>query len=154
MTSGHGASPPRPRPPPACRGSSSGHAPPAAARRLPTVKIMVGGIDKQIYLPYQLAQNLGFYKKYGVNVELSTEQNGGVGAEDAMASGQVDMAGAWYIHTDRLPVARARTSSTSCSSPARRASARCAPPTAACTRRPTSRARRSASPTSARAPTS
>jgi NitT/TauT family transport system substrate-binding protein len=65
----------------------------------PTVKIMVGGIDKQIYLPYQLAQELGFYKKYGVNVELSTEVNGGVGAEDAMASGQVDMAGAWYIHT-------------------------------------------------------
>lgn len=64
----------------------------------PTVKLMVGGIDKQIYLPYQLAQSLGFYKKYGVTVELSTEQNGGVGAEDAMASGQVDMAGAWYIH--------------------------------------------------------
>jgi NitT/TauT family transport system substrate-binding protein len=60
---------------------------------------MVGGIDKQIYLPYQLAQNLGFYKKYGVNMKLSTEVNGGVGAEDAMASGQVDMAGAWYIHT-------------------------------------------------------
>jgi len=66
---------------------------------LPTVSIMVGGIDKQIYLPYQLAQTLGFYKKYGVNVKLSTEVNGGVGAEDAMASGQVDMAGAWYIHT-------------------------------------------------------
>jgi NitT/TauT family transport system substrate-binding protein len=66
---------------------------------LPTVKLMVGGIDKQIYLPYQLAQNLGYYKKYGVKVQLSTEVNGGVGAEDAMASGQVDMAGAWYIHT-------------------------------------------------------
>jgi NitT/TauT family transport system substrate-binding protein len=66
---------------------------------LPTVKMMVGGIDKQIYLPYQLAQSLGYYKKYGINMELSTEQNGGVGAEDAMASGQVDMAGAWYIHT-------------------------------------------------------
>jgi NitT/TauT family transport system substrate-binding protein len=66
---------------------------------LPTVTMMVGGIDKQIYLPYQLAQNLGFYKKYGVNMQLSTEQNGGVGAETAMASGQVDMAGAWYVHT-------------------------------------------------------
>ena len=66
---------------------------------LPTVSLMVGGIDKQIYLPYQLAQDLGYYKKYGVNVQLSTEQNGGVGAEDAMASGQVDMAGAWYVHT-------------------------------------------------------
>ncbi|RAN79552.1 ABC transporter substrate-binding protein [Bacillus sp. SRB_336] len=69
------------------------------AASVPTVKMMVGGIDKQIYLPYELAQQLGYYKKYGVNVELSTEQNGGVGAEDAMASGQVDMAGAWYVHT-------------------------------------------------------
>ena len=61
--------------------------------------MMVGGIDKQIYLPYQLAQNLGFYKKYGVNMQLSTEQSGGVGAETAMVSGQVDLAGAWYVHT-------------------------------------------------------
>jgi NitT/TauT family transport system substrate-binding protein len=74
--------------------SSSSH-----AGSVPSVRLMVGGIDKQIYLPYQLAQDLGFYKKYGVNVKLSTESNGGVGAEDAMASGQVDMAGAWYIHT-------------------------------------------------------
>ena len=66
---------------------------------MPTVTMMVGGIDKQIYLPYQLAQDLGFYKKYGVNMALSTEQAGGVGAEDAMASGQVNMAGAWYTHT-------------------------------------------------------
>ena len=71
-------------------GSSSG---------MPTVTMMVGGIDKQIYLPYQLAQDLGFYKKYGVNMVLSTEQTGGVGAETAMASGQVNMAGAWYTHT-------------------------------------------------------
>jgi len=66
---------------------------------VPTVTLMVGGIDKQIYLPYQLAQDLGFYKKYGVSVQLSTEQSGGVGAETAMVSGQVDMAGAWYVHT-------------------------------------------------------
>ncbi|HAN23457.1 MAG: ABC transporter substrate-binding protein [Microbacterium sp.] len=81
-----------------CAGSGSTTAS-AGSTDLPTVKIMVGGIDKQIYLPYQLAQSLGFYQKYGVNVELSTEQQGGVGAEDAMASGQVDFAGAWYIHT-------------------------------------------------------
>jgi NitT/TauT family transport system substrate-binding protein len=67
--------------------------------KLPKVTMMVGGIDKQIYLPYELAQQLGFYKKYGVDMQLSTETNGGVGAEDAMASGQVDMAGAWYVHT-------------------------------------------------------
>jgi NitT/TauT family transport system substrate-binding protein len=70
-----------------------------ASSSVPTVTMMVGGIDKQIYLPYQLAQGLGFYQKYGVNMQLSTEQSGGVGAETAMASGQVDMAGAWYVHT-------------------------------------------------------
>jgi NitT/TauT family transport system substrate-binding protein len=77
--------------------SSSGNS--SNASGTPTVTLMVGGIDKQIYLPYQLAQDLGFYKKYGVNVKLSTETDGGIGAEDAMASGQVDMAGAWYNHT-------------------------------------------------------
>ncbi|MFI6353878.1 ABC transporter substrate-binding protein [Streptomyces sp. NPDC050743] len=82
----------------ACSSSSSGSGS-GGSGGTPTVKLMVGGIDKQIYLPYQLAQNLGFYKKYGVNVVLSTEQDGGTGAEDAMASGQVDMAGAWYNHT-------------------------------------------------------
>jgi NitT/TauT family transport system substrate-binding protein len=84
----------------ACSSSkSSGSGGSAAGGSLPTVKLMVGGIDKQIYLPYKLADQLGFYKKYGVNVELSTETQGGVGAEDAMISGTVDMAGAWYNHT-------------------------------------------------------
>ena len=84
----------------ACGSTASGSTGTSSASAdLPTVKLMVGGIDKQIYLPYQLAQSLGFYQKYGVNVELSTEQAGGVGAEDAVASGQVDMAGAWYVHT-------------------------------------------------------
>ncbi|PYC81158.1 ABC transporter substrate-binding protein [Streptomyces tateyamensis] len=78
----------------ACSSSGSG-----SGSGTPTVKLMVGGIDKQIYLPYQLAQQLGYYKKFGVNVVLSTETDGGIGAEDAMASGQVDMTGAWYVHT-------------------------------------------------------
>ncbi|MDN4575992.1 ABC transporter substrate-binding protein [Pandoraea cepalis] len=77
-------------------GLISGH---AMAATLPKVSMMIGGIDKQIYLPYQLAQNLGFFKKYGVDMQLSTEQAGGVGAEDAVVSGQVEMAGAWYLHT-------------------------------------------------------
>jgi NitT/TauT family transport system substrate-binding protein len=86
--------------PPADGSSSAGAAGAAAGSNssLPTVRLMVGGIDKQIYLPYQLAQGLGYYQKYGVNVVLSTE-TAGVGAETAMASGQVDMAGAWYTHT-------------------------------------------------------
>jgi NitT/TauT family transport system substrate-binding protein len=79
---------------PAASGGSSG-----SNAALPTVTMMVGGINKQIYLPYQLAQSLGYYKKYGVNMVLSNEVAGGVGAETAMASGQVNMAGAWYVHT-------------------------------------------------------
>ena len=78
----------------ATSGASSG-----AGAEMPTVTMMVGGIDKQIYLPYQLAEGLGYYKKFGVKMQLSTEQSGGVGAETAMASGQVDFAGAWYNHT-------------------------------------------------------
>ncbi|HKC26504.1 MAG TPA: ABC transporter substrate-binding protein [Jatrophihabitans sp.] len=76
----------------ACSSGGSSHG-------MPTVSLMVGGIDKQIYLPYELAQRLGYYHKYGVNVSLSTESSGGVGAEDAMVSNQVNMAGAWYNHT-------------------------------------------------------
>ncbi|HEY3530154.1 MAG TPA: ABC transporter substrate-binding protein [Nocardioides sp.] len=83
----------------ACGSHSSTEAAGTGDSSLPTVTMMVGGIDKQIYLPYQLAQDLGYYKKFGINMQLSTESNGGVGAEDAMASGQVDLAGAWYIHT-------------------------------------------------------
>ena len=115
----------------------------AAASSLPTVTLMVGGIDKQIYLPYQLAQDLGFYKKYGVNVQLSTEQNGGVGAEDAMVSGQVDMAGAWYVHAiDFRP--RARTWWTWCSCQGHQASAKCAPRAPASPLRRNGKARASA----------
>jgi NitT/TauT family transport system substrate-binding protein len=72
---------------------------------LPTFTLMVGGWDKQIYLQYVLAKDLGYYKKYGVDVKLSTEQSGGVGAETAMVSGQVNGAGAWYIHAAEFQAA-------------------------------------------------
>lgn len=70
----------------------------SSSKKLPTVTLMVGGVDKQIYMEYQLAQDLGYFTKYGVHMVLSTEQEGGVGAETAMVNGSVDMAGAWYIH--------------------------------------------------------
>ena len=132
----------------ACSSSSAS----SGSGSMPTVTMMVGGIDKQIYLPYQLAQGLGYYKKYGVSMQLSTEQSGGVGAETAMASGQVDMAGAWYVHT--IDFQRpTRTSSTWPSCPARPVSGRCATRAPGSPRRPSGRARRSASPTSGPGPT-
>ncbi|MEV4560979.1 ABC transporter substrate-binding protein [Kitasatospora sp. NPDC049285] len=62
-----------------------------------TVKIMVGGLDKQIYLPIKLTEQLGYFKAQGLNVELSNEP-AGVGAEDAMLAGQVDAVGGFYDH--------------------------------------------------------
>ena len=67
----------------ACGGGST-----TGANGQPVVKIRVGGRDKQIYLPFTLAKQLGYYQKYGMDVQLSDEVDGGVGAEDAMASGQ------------------------------------------------------------------
>ena len=68
-----------------------------AADSIPTVKIMVGGLNKQIYLPAKLSEILGNFKKYGVNVELSDEP-AGVDAETAMLSGQVDLVLGFYDH--------------------------------------------------------
>ena len=61
------------------------------------------GVDDANFNPttesvFKLAEQFGYYKKYGVDMQLSTEQNGGVGAEEAMVSGSVDLSGAWYIH--------------------------------------------------------
>ncbi len=68
-----------------------------AADSIPTVKIMVGGLNKQIYLPAKLSEILGNFKKYGLNVELSDEP-AGVDAETAMLSGQVDLVLGFYDH--------------------------------------------------------
>ena len=71
---------------------------------LPTVKMMVGGIDKQIYLPYQLAQSLGYYKKYGVNMRAldRAERRRRRRGRDGLRPGRH---GRRLVHPhDRLPV--------------------------------------------------
>ena len=40
------------------------------------VSIMVGGLNKQIYLPFMLAERLGYYKDEGLNITLSDEPAG------------------------------------------------------------------------------
>ncbi len=61
------------------------------------VKIMVGGLNKQIYLPAMLTQQLGFFAKHGLQVDLSDEP-AGVDAEDAMLAGSVDAVVGFYDH--------------------------------------------------------
>ncbi|MDQ6851676.1 MAG: ABC transporter substrate-binding protein [Actinomycetota bacterium] len=61
------------------------------------VSIMVGGLDKQIYLPFMLAQKLDLAKSEGLTITLSDEP-AGVNAETAMVAGQVNGVGGFYDH--------------------------------------------------------
>jgi NitT/TauT family transport system substrate-binding protein len=79
----------------ACSSGSSGNATDSAGK--PVVKIMVGGLDKQIYLPAMLAQQLGFYSQQGLDVQLSSEP-AGVNAETDMIAGQIDAVVGFYDH--------------------------------------------------------
>lgn len=67
------------------------------------VKIEVGGLAKQIYLPFMLAQQLGMYKRYGVNVELVDEPAGGDATNDMVAGG-VQLTGGFFDHTIDLQI--------------------------------------------------
>lgn len=80
----------------ACGSSSSGSSAGSSGSNN-KVSIMVGGLDKQIYLPFQLAKQPGLYQKAGLDVTLSDEP-AGVNAETNMVAGQVDAVGGFYDH--------------------------------------------------------
>ncbi|HEY0330147.1 MAG TPA: ABC transporter substrate-binding protein [Rhodopseudomonas sp.] len=69
---------------------------PAAAQT--PIKIMVGGIDKQIYLPAKLAAQLGFFKEQGLDVELFNS-NSGAQAATALLAREVQGVVGFYDHT-------------------------------------------------------
>lgn len=77
-------------------GSSGGSS--SDSTSMPRVSIMVGGLEKIIYIPFMLADKLGYYKDAGVNVTL-VEESAGQDAEVALLAGQVDGAGGFYDHT-------------------------------------------------------
>jgi NitT/TauT family transport system substrate-binding protein len=78
-----------------CRGTSPDS---SAAGSSETVKIMVGGIDKVIYLPAKLTEQLGGFKAEGLNVQLLTEPSGAT-AENVLISGDVQGVVGFYDHT-------------------------------------------------------
>jgi NitT/TauT family transport system substrate-binding protein len=79
-----------------CRGTSPDDASkPAAATQ---VKIMVGGIDKVIYLPAKLTEQLGNFRAEGLDVQLLTEPSGAT-AENVLISGDVQGVVGFYDHT-------------------------------------------------------
>lgn len=62
------------------------------------ITIMVGGIEKQIYLPAKLAEQLGYLKETGLDIELLSEP-AGVNAETEMLSGAAQGVVGFYDHT-------------------------------------------------------
>ena len=62
------------------------------------ITIMVGGINKIIYLPAELTQALGYFKDEGLDVELQS-QPAGVDAENQLIAGAVQGVVGFYDHT-------------------------------------------------------
>ncbi|MEV6970828.1 ABC transporter substrate-binding protein [Hamadaea sp. NPDC051192] len=65
------------------------------------ITIMVGGLDKVIYLPAKLTEQLGYFKDAGITVDLKSEPSG-ADAETMMLAGQVDGVVGFYDHTVHL----------------------------------------------------
>src|SRR3954449_6499976 len=68
-----------------------------SARADEKVSIMVGGYEKQIYLPAKLTEALGYFKDEGLDVELLNEP-AGVDAENEMLAGAVQGVVGFYDH--------------------------------------------------------
>ncbi|WP_027344501.1 ABC transporter substrate-binding protein [Hamadaea tsunoensis] len=79
----------------ACRGQSPSA---SAGGDTDKISIMVGGLDKVIYLPAKLTEQLGYFKDAGLQVDLKSEPSG-ADAETIMLAGQVDGVVGFYDHT-------------------------------------------------------
>ncbi len=85
-------------------GSSGGNAGSVAPGASADVKIMVGGVNKQIYLPNKLAEQLGYFKEQNLNITLIDEASG-QSSEEQVLSGNVDAGSGSYNHTIELQAA-------------------------------------------------
>lgn len=68
-----------------------------AALAADKITLMVGGFEKQIYLPAKLAERLGYFKAEGLDVEILNESSG-VNAENEMLAGAVHGVVGFYDH--------------------------------------------------------
>lgn len=69
----------------------------AGAQAADKITIMVGGYEKQIYLPAKLAEGLGYFKDEGLDVVLLNEA-AGVDAENQLLAGAVQGVVGFYDH--------------------------------------------------------
>ena len=70
----------------------------SAASAADKITIIVGGMEKQIYLPAVLTQQLGYFKDEGLDVEL-VNSRAGVEAENELLAGAVQGVVGFYDHT-------------------------------------------------------
>lgn len=61
------------------------------------ITLMVGGVEKIIYLPAALAEQLGYYRDQNLDVDIQSEPVG-VEAEDELLAGAVDGVVGFYDH--------------------------------------------------------
>jgi NitT/TauT family transport system substrate-binding protein len=73
---------------------------PAAAQPV-DLKMMVGGLNKQIYLPNMLAKQLGYFDAEKINVTL-IDEGSGQGTELEVVAGNVDAGSGAYSHPIEL----------------------------------------------------
>ncbi len=85
----------------ACGGTASTGSGPVQTASL---KIMVGGLNKQIYLPNMLTQQLGYFKAQNLDVTL-VDEGSGQGSEQEVVAGNVDAGSGSYNHTIELQAA-------------------------------------------------
>ncbi len=62
-----------------------------------SLKVMVGGLSKQIYLPNMLAQQLGYFKDQHLDVTM-IDEGSGQASEDEVLAGNVDAGSGAYVH--------------------------------------------------------
>lgn len=84
----------------ACGGSAGGGAS-TDSSGVAHLKIMVGGLNKQIYLPNKLADQLGYFTEQKLQVELIDEASG-QSSEQQVLTGVVDAGSGSYNHTVEL----------------------------------------------------
>src|SRR5205807_8781708 len=75
-----------------------GAAGPVGAQAPRKRSVMVGGLEKIIYLPAMLTQRLGYFKDVGIDMTLYNEE-AGQSAEEEMLAGRVDGVVGFYDHT-------------------------------------------------------
>ena len=66
-----------------------------------SLKIMVGGLNKQIYLPNMLAERLGYFIDQNLDVSL-IDEGSGQGSEEEVVAGNVDAGSGAYSHPMEL----------------------------------------------------